>query len=111
MTPMTKTPVSPKVPAATLGGAAATVLAYLLGTLPVIDGWPEPVRAALLVLLMAAGAWVAGWLKADVLRNIGADVIAGEEGDPHAPPLPEGTRVRHTTELVTDDEGQRPPEH
>lgn len=63
------TPVSPKVTASTTGGAAATVLGYVLGTLPVIDGWPPVVRAALLVLLMAAGTFAAGYLKRDPLRR------------------------------------------
>ena len=64
------TPVSPKVTASTTGGAAAVVIAYLLGTLPGVASWPEPVRAALLVLIMAAGAFLAGYLKRDPLRHV-----------------------------------------
>lgn len=61
--------VSPKVAASTTGAAAVTVLAYLLGEIELVAGLPEPVRAALLVLLIAGATFGAGYARTDPLRR------------------------------------------
>ena len=66
---MSDTPTSPKVTASTTGAAAAALLMYLLGLLPVVDAMPDAVKGALLVLVTAAVSYAAGWLKSDPLRR------------------------------------------
>lgn len=60
-----KTPVSPKVTSATIGASAATVAGYLLEQVPFIAHAPQQVQSSLLILVIAAGTFGAGYIKRD----------------------------------------------
>lgn len=65
--------VNPKVTAATggagVGGALAIVLIYVLERIPAVGDLPAAVEAATVVLVSAALAFVAGYLKRDGSRE------------------------------------------
>lgn len=65
-------PVSPKVYASTIGGGVAvattTIIVYVIETTATID-IPSPVEGSLAVVLGAAGAFLAGYIKTDPARH------------------------------------------
>ncbi len=65
---MPDNPVSPKVSSAAVATALVTLMMYVLAQVDWVAGLPEPLKAALLVLVSAGAAWVAGYLPTDPLR-------------------------------------------
>lgn len=69
----TSNPISPKVTASTIAApvavAATAVLVYVVESTAGID-IPELVEGSIAVLLAAAGAFVAGYVKRDPARHV-----------------------------------------
>lgn len=68
ITPRSELAPTPKVTAATGGSALGVVLAWLVTLVPGLDHAPAEVQAAVVVLVIAAVTFAAGWLKSDRRR-------------------------------------------
>lgn len=69
MTSKTPKSVSPKVTSSAGGSALGVVLAWLFSQLPLVSDAPAAVQAALVVVVIGAVTFAAGWLKRDPARG------------------------------------------
>lgn len=65
---MSTTPVSPKVTVAAVTSAAVVLVMYFLSLIPFVAAFPEPVKAAVLVIVTGAVTYAASYARRDPLR-------------------------------------------